>query len=141
MKRTIALTLTMVMALIFCLGAFTTASAADSRASVTISSYSASMKAGASKGELRISYNITANAFASELGVSSIDIYKSNGTYVTTITGTTRNGLVTSSNTHIGTYSYKAVSGTSYYAEVTFFATIGSNTDSKTVTTGTVKTV
>ena len=40
---------------------------------------------------------------------------------------------------HRSTYTYTGTSGTSYYAEVTVFAKIGSDYDSRTVTTATVK--
>ena len=52
----------------------------------------------------------------------------------------TSNGLVRSNaSRHRSTYTYTGTSGTSYYAEVTVFAKIGSDYDSRTVTTATVK--
>ena len=77
---------------------------------------------------------------ASFIGVESIKIYKADGSYVTTITGTTSNGLV-ESNSDIckSFYDYKLTSGVSYYAKVKVFATVGSEYDSRTITTSTVK--
>ena len=50
------------------------------------------------------------------------------------------NGFTTSgSGGHKNSYTYTGTSGTSYYAEVTIFATIGGVTDSRTITTNTVK--
>lgn len=110
------------------------------RASPTLNSYSAILKAGTTSGTVRISYDVIANKTASSVGISSIVIYKSNGDYVDTITGTERNGLIaTKSVSHSSSYSYSGTSGTSYYAEVTVFATIDGVTDSRTVTTNTVK--
>lgn len=138
MKRIISLSLALIMAFTCCFG-LTSAVEMSPMASITISSRSATMKAGSSSGELRISYSVTANMSATSLGVSSIVIYKSNGTYVTTITGTTSNGLVSSGGTHMGTYSYIGTSGVSYYADVTVFAATTTDYDSKTIMTPTVK--
>ena len=85
-------------------------------------------------------HDVMASGKADEVGVSSIKIYKSNGSYVTTITGTTNNGLLdTNVGTHRSTYTYEGTSGVSYYAEVTVYAKIGSDSDSRTVKTGTAK--
>ena len=112
----------------------------DPRASRTLSEYNAGLRAGSSSGEIRISYDVSATNIANSIGVLSIAVYKSDGSYVATITGTTGNGLVINSgSTHDGVYTYKGVSGVSYYTKVTVFATIGSTTDSRTVTTSTVK--
>lgn len=110
------------------------------RASPTLNSYSAILRAGATSGTVRISYDVIANKPASSVGISSIVIYKSNGDYVGTIIGTESNGLIASrSVSHTSSYTYSGTSGTSYYAEVTVFATIDGVTDSRTVTTNTVK--
>ena len=72
-----------------------TASAVDLRSSPTLARYNAKLTAGtAGSGKITITYDISANTQAEEVGVSSIEIYKSNGDLVTTITGTTRNGLI-----------------------------------------------
>lgn len=86
-----------------------------------------------------IRYQLTASKMASSIGVSSIKIYKSDGTYITTITGTTANKLIANNKTtYSNTYTYSGVSGTSYYAKVTMFATAGGVTSSGTVKTNTV---
>lgn len=109
-------------------------------ASTTIVLYAASMTAGAKSGQLYINYNITAKRSASAVGASSIEIYKSDGTLLKTISGSTSNGLVSSGIKKMGTYCFDdAVSGQYYYAVVTLLATIGSDSDSETVTTATVK--
>lgn len=137
MKRFLAMPLAFLIA-ISCF--LTMASAAETRASVTLAGYSATMRAGATSGELRISYDVTATTLATEIGVSKIKIYKANGTYVNTIYGSTSNGLIlTSSSLHMGTYSYHATPGVSYYAVVTVFASTATATDSRAITTGIVK--
>ena len=116
-----------------------TASAVDLRSSPTLARYNAKLTAGtAGSGKITITYDISANTQAEEVGVSSIEIYKSTGDLVTTITGTTRNGLIaTNTQWHRSSYIYTGQSGTEYYAVLTVTATIGSETDSKTYTTKT----
>lgn len=116
-----------------------TAAAVEMRSSPTLAIYSAIITKGAAgSGKIIISYDVRANTEAKEVGVESIEIYKSNGTYVTTITGTTRNGLIaTNTERHRSSYTYTGTSGTEYYAVVTVTATIGSKTDSKEYTTNT----
>ncbi len=139
MKRTFTFALALTMVLTCCSGAALAATFSP-QASLTLSSYEVMIKAGSKSGEIRINYDVTASKLADSLGVSSIEIYKSNGSYVTTITGTTSNGLVRNdSGSHMGVYSYIGTSGVSYYAKVTIFATVGSVSDSRTITTSTVK--
>lgn len=109
------------------------------RSSPTLAIYSAKITQGATgTGKLIISYDVSANTEAKEVGVASIKIYKSNGSYVTTITGTTRNSLIaTNTERHRSYYTYTGITGTEYYAIVTVTATIGDKTDSKDYTTNT----
>ena len=72
--------------------------------------------------------------------LEKIVVYKSDGSYVKTITGTTSNGLIRSnSSLHLDSYEFSVTSGVSYYAEVTVFAKVGTEYDSRTITTSTVK--
>lgn len=143
MKKHRTFLISITAALIFAMLCSMTASAANSdilRASPTLSSYSAILTQGSSTGEIKINYDVCANSKADSLGVSSIKIYKSNGSYVTTITPTALNGLsITNSGWHLSSYTYTGVSGTSYYAVVTVFATIDGVSDSREITTNTVK--
>lgn len=110
--------------------------ALEDRASKTLSSYLGVMKAGSKSGELRISYEVHANTTADSVGVSSIALYNSGGVYMTTILGSTDNGLIdTDCVTCAGTYSHTAVPGNSYYAAITVFAQIGDEYDSRVITT------
>lgn len=112
----------------------------DVKSSIFLSSYEAKLLQGKSSCEIDIQYNAQSSRKADLIGVSSIQIYKSNGEYVTTITGTTKNGLISvDSNFCDGTYTKALTSGVSYYAKVTVFAEIGSSRDSRTITTNTVK--
>ena len=114
-----------------------TVSAVELRSSPTLAAYSAKITKGSSKGNLIITYDISANTEAEEVGVSSIKIYKAEGDeYVTTITGTTRNGLIeTNTEWHRSSYTYKGTSGVEYYAVLTVYAKIDGVSDSKLYTT------
>lgn len=141
MKRIVSIALVALLALTCCSGLAFAEDGIMPLSSPTIMGQSASMKSGNETGELRISYNINAKSSADEVGVLTIELYNSDGSYADTIYGSTDNGLVrTSAIKNMGTYSYTdAVSGQYYYAVVTLYATIGSATDSVKVTTATVK--
>lgn len=112
---------------------------ANTYASDYLAQYGAALIATETKGKYDIYYDVTATRTSDTIGVSKIKIYKSDGTYVTTITGTTSNGLLIEQDfVHAGVYTRYGVSGTSYYAEVTFFAERGGGSDSKTVKTNTI---
>ena len=73
------------------------------------------------------------------LSVESIDFYTKDGDFVDSVSGSTSNGLVrTNSSIHNSDFVYDLPSGEYYYAEVTVFAQVGSEYDSRTVTTSTV---
>lgn len=105
-------------------------------ASITLGTAQASASTGLNSGEIKISYQARTNKIGSPVGVSSIAIYKSDGTYVTTIKGSTSNGLMASNtSSKSGSYTYKGNSGTSYYAVVSLGATAGGESDSRNITT------
>lgn len=133
---------TVALASIFILMIFSNvpASASILRSSPTLSAYSAILTQGNKSGQIVITYDVAANSIADSLGISAMKIYKSNGSYVTTIYSSALNGFTTTNDMrHRSSYIYTGTSGTSYYAEVTVFATIDGVTDSRTVTTNTVK--
>ena len=67
-------------------------------------------------------------------------IYKADGSYVTSITGSTSNGLIeTNSDICKSYYDCQLTSGIFYYANVKVFAKVGSEYDSRVITTSTVK--
>lgn len=117
-----------------------TALAADYRASMTLTQFTTTASKGVQSGEIKISFDVIANNSVDSLGVSSIKIYKDDDTYVTTIIGTTGNGLIRGNNARLSSsYVYTGTSGTTYYAIVTGFASAGSDYDSRTVRTNSVK--
>lgn len=141
MKRIISIALATVLALTCCFGSAYANDDIMPLSSPTLMGYEITMKSGNVSGELRISYDVNAVSRADEVGISSIEIYRSTGAYVETIYGTTANGLVrTSAVTNMATYSYTgADSGEFYYAKVTVYATIKGVTDSEIITTATVE--
>ena len=99
-------------------------------ASLSLASTHATASTGQNSGEVRINFSATASKSASLIGASIITIYKSNGTYVTTIYGSTSNGLMAS-----GVSRKTGSPGTSYYAVVSLGATAGGESDSRNITT------
>lgn len=133
MKRSIAILLVLVLALSCGVGI---AAAADITpyASLTISKTSAGSYTGDNKGEVDFDFTIIPTDSADLLGACSIVIHKPDGT-TETVVGTVQNGMIGTGIFHGGTYTYKGIPGQPYYAEVTLFATIGTNSDSRTITT------
>ena len=130
-------------ALTFLFSCCCSASASNIRetwASSTLSSYSAELYEGDSSGTLRVNFSVKSGHRADLIGITSIKIYKSNGTYVKTIRGSEENGLIRSnSNLHTGDYEIDLTSGSSFYIKATVFAEVGSDYDSRTIITKTVK--
>lgn len=136
--RRIFASLIATMVLFSCFGIVYAADTSN-RASLTLSRYGADVFPGDRSGEIIVSYDVKASLYANSVGVESITFYTDDGTPVTTVTGTTSNGLIrTNSSGHSSDFVYTLPSG-DYYAKVTVFARIGSNYDSRTVTTSTVR--
>lgn len=94
MKQLFSSTLVAVMVIACCYGSVSALEAPDMRASLTLSSYNVGLTAGDSAGMISISYDVQSNKLASSIGVETVDIYKADGSYVTSITGSTSNGLI-----------------------------------------------
>lgn len=140
MKRIFTIIFTLGVLFTCCCGTAFAIGDYDTRASYTLSGYSAELYASSRKGEVYINYDVESSKLADSVGVKSIVFYKSNGDYVTTIYGSASNGLIgANACLHDGDYYYSLTSGVSYYAKVTVFATAGSLSDSRTITTSTVK--
>ena len=137
MKRTISFVIVFTFCFVDCI-ATASASTITPMDSPTISVQNASVSAGRNSGEIRIDFNISARGNASTLGASLIKVYNRNGSLVRTAIGTTSNGMLSSGSRYRGSYTYTGSSGTSYYAVVTFFAKVGTKTDSVNVTTTTI---
>ncbi len=114
---------------------------AQTRASDYIKGYAVSAQQGDYRGQVYIQCDIRANWAVPRIGVKEIQIFRSDGSHMTTIQGTISNGLIApkSSIAHIVTYTYKGVPGVSYYAKVTLCAGTASDYDTRLVTTQTVQ--
>lgn len=114
---------------------------AQARASEYLNSYSVNAVEGDSRGQIDITFTVRATNTFSKLGALKIVIYKSNGDYVTTIWGSTSNGLLSpSSGRYYGySYPYKGTAGVSYYAVVTICAGTATNYDTREVTSPVVR--
>ena len=76
------------------------------------------------------------------VGATSVKIYEENGTLVKSVTGTSSNGLLELHTAGGFAHAYvfdEAVSGESYYAEVTVYAGNSTGSDSRTLTTRVVE--
>lgn len=137
MKRTISVFIA-VVTLIFSSNV-TLAADLQPYASLTLSRHYAQAFSGDSRGEIIIDFNVQSSKLSSTIGVESIDFYTEDGDYVTSVSGTTSNGLVKVNTVQYSNeFPYDLPSGNSYYAEVTLFARVGSEYDNYTVTTSTV---
>lgn len=136
-KKYIALMLCLATALFCLIGSASASNDIDVYSSDYILSCNATLSSSGS-GKLKITVSERANGTMSTLGASAIRIYKSDGTYVTRILGTTSNGLLKNNASSLsGSYTYQGSSGTSYYAVVTFTASNSNGSDSRVITTAT----
>lgn len=139
MKRILA-SITLLGMLLSCSVAAYAVEVEPFRASPTISSYAAWLFSGNGKGEITVSYDVTASVWGDSLGVERLQIRKEDGSLAVSILGSTHNGLVRTDNSiHAGDYDYTLSSGSGYYyAEVTVFVEYNGVYDSRTITTNTV---
>lgn len=104
-----------------------------------IGSFNAFAQRGAVSGTMDVSFIVTAPIRASKIGVSQIEIIKASGAHVTTIYGSTSNGLLASNTSmHSGSYTFTGTPGVEYCAKVTFFSSNASGSDSTTMITSSV---
>lgn len=121
----------------FLISAPVQALAAEARASAWFTGYGASIVASGN-GKINVEFRVVGTGTMTKLGASTIDIYKSNGAFVKTISYTTSgNEYMMKSNTafHTGSVPYSGVAGQKYYAVVTFFAKNSSGSDTRSYTT------
>ena len=92
-------------------------------ASAYIAEYSAAVLNGGN-GVLKVSFDVTGTTTMSSIGASTITIYKSNGTYVTTLAwfDSGRGGMMASNTIYNGDTESVYVGAGSYYAVVCFYA-------------------
>lgn len=139
MKRCLSTLCTIIVLFTFCTQ-FANAASIQPRASEYLSHYTVALAPGDKSGEVKLGFSVTATGSMTQVGISKVEIYKSSGSHVTTIYGNTVNRLLASSTDyHIGTYTYSGTSGVSYYAKVTVYAKDSTGSDYRTVTTATAK--
>lgn len=110
---------------------------AETKASARFSGYAASVVA-AGNGKLKIEFTVIGTNTMTKLGASVIDLYKSDGTHVTTISYATKGNeymMGYSTAYHSGSVPYSGVSGQRYYAVVKFLAKNNSGIETRTYTT------
>lgn len=110
-------------------------------ASYYIAGYSAGVINGGN-GKIKVSFDITGTGVMTSIGASAISIYKSNGTYVTTIyyLSAGRGNMMGSNKMYHSDTESIYVGAGSYYAVVTFYAGNSSGSDAQNYRTG-VRTV
>lgn len=105
-----------------------------------IGSFNSYAQKGSSSGKMDVTFIITSPIRASKIGVSQIEIIKASGAHVTTIYGSTANGLQASNiSTHAATYTFSGTPGVEYCAKVTFYVSDADGSDSRTMITNSVK--
>ena len=93
---------------------------------------------GTNQGEVGVTFSVTCSHFTSVIGVSSIEIYKTDATHMHTEVGTVENGFLRNGGNCVGTYIYQGVSGEKYYAVVNFYGVADGITETRTLVTGTI---
>ncbi len=139
MKKLLFRLVSLVLVLTFLFGTFAFPVSASTQSSAYIWITSASLSQGSSAGKISVNYSITGMGKMDTIGVSMIEVYRSNGTKYRTIYGSTANGLIVHDKlTAAGTYQISCVAGMSYYCEVTLYAAKDGGYDTMTIQTGTV---
>ena len=132
MKKTISAIFAFILIFTFLLN---TVAFAATMADPYISSMSGGI-ASEGNGKIKITFSVRAKDIMSTLGATSIVIYKSDGSYVTTLYSTSYPSmLTTNARTYSSSVNYNGVSGQNYYAIITFYASTGGGSSSPTYTT------
>lgn len=137
MSKRILRSISVILVIVFLVSAPVQALAAEARASAWFTGYGASIVA-AGNGKIKIEFTVVGTGTMTKLGASTIDIYKSNGAFIKTISYTTSgNGYMMGYNTafHSGSVPYSGVAGQKYYAVVNFYAKNSSGSDTRSYTT------
>lgn len=106
------------------------------RASQYLDGYGAYLYQGDTSGAVRVEFTVSANEKADRVGVSKLSIYKGDGTYITSVTGTVANGLLKEGvKTHMGEYTYYGEPNEVYYMVLTMYAGFKGGSDTRLYTT------
>lgn len=138
MKRVLSVFISTVLLFVCCIGTTSAASKIEPYASLTIS-YSFAEIYNNGNGTIDVDCSVRSNKMADEIGVESIEIFRLDGSRVKIVYGSTANGLINHNSSTYGKSYVVSLSPGSYYAKVTVFASVGSITDSKTITTSALK--
>lgn len=133
--------LSMVLALTLIFSMSTVAFAADimPRANPYINSKYGSI-ASAGSGKININFSVDASDIMTTLGANKIELYKADGAYLKTFYSSSYpNMLGSNTYTYGSSVSYNGVSGESYYAVITYYASCSKGSSTSTLTTLTVK--
>lgn len=104
--------------------------------------YSATAATGSERGAIKVTFIVKGmQENTTQIGVSKISVCRYDGTPMKTIYGSTANGLLAAGVlNYSGSYEITGLEpGTSYYALVTIIAADASGSDTRVVTTNTVK--
>lgn len=137
-KKVLSLTITLIVILsCFCMNV-SAEEINSTKASNYFASYGAKLIAEGS-GKICVAGNVEAMSSMSSIGMAYFRIYKADGTFVTTVIGSTANGMLKSTaDSYDGNYTYQAVPGTTYYAVVTFTCRDANGYDTRNYTTNKV---
>ncbi len=106
------------------------------RASDYLSNYGASLYQGEASGSVSVEFTVSGTKKSDLIGVSKISIYKGDGTFITSVTGTVANGLLAKDlKTHAGDYTYYGEANELYYMVLTMYAKRDGGSDSRLYTT------
>lgn len=106
------------------------------RASLYLDNYGAYLYQGSSSGSIRVEFTVSGTWKSDLVGVSNLSIYKGDGTFVTSVTGTVSNGLLAEGRkTHASSYTYYGESNEIYYMVLTMYAERDGGSDSRLYTT------
>ncbi len=94
----------------------------------------------AGSGKININFSVDSADIMTTLGASKIELYKADGTYLKTFYSSAYpNMLGSNTYTYGSSVSYNGVSGESYYAVITYYASCSKGSSTSTLTTLTVK--
>lgn len=106
------------------------------RASLYLSNYGAYLYEGSSRGGIRVEFTVSGTRESDLVGVSKLSIYKGDGTFVTSVTGSVSNGLLAKNlKTYPGSYTYYGEANEVYYMVLTMYAERDGGSDSRLYTT------
>lgn len=139
MKRFLSAILVLTLIFSMCSAAF--AEEITPRANPYINSKSGSI-ACAGSGKININFRVNASDVMTTLGASKIELYKADGTWLKTFYSSAfANMLGANTYTYASSVSYNGVSGESYYAVITFYASCDRGSSTATYTTNTTKAI